>query len=65
MSINGAITIFVFGILFSNIGSVKPSTDPVHEPNFVEKFLAVPYSIDHIVGYEISLFYRFLLVVRK
>ncbi|MEM3883351.1 MAG: cation:proton antiporter [Methanothrix sp.] len=49
---NGAITIFVFGILFSNIGSVKPSTDPVHEPNFVEKFLAVPYSIDHIKDYQ-------------
>ena len=49
---NGAITIFVFGILFSNIGSVRPSTDPVHEPNFVEKFLAVPYSIDHIKDYQ-------------
>jgi len=49
---NGAITIFVFGILFSNIGSVKPSTDPVHEPNFVEKYLAVPYSIDHIKDYQ-------------
>jgi len=49
---NGAITIFVFGILFSNIGSVKPSTDPVHEQNFVEKFLAVPYSIDHIKDYQ-------------
>jgi NhaP-type Na+/H+ or K+/H+ antiporter len=49
---NGAITIFVFGILFSNIGSVKPSTDPMHEPNFVEKYLSVPYSIDHIKDYQ-------------
>ncbi|MCL5102186.1 MAG: cation:proton antiporter [Candidatus Marsarchaeota archaeon] len=52
LGFNGAITIFVFGILFSNIGSVRPSTDPVHEPTFVERYLAIPYSIDHIKDYQ-------------
>ena len=49
---NGAITIFVFGILFSNIGSVKPKAGVAHEPTFIERYLSIPYSIDHVKEYQ-------------
>ncbi len=52
INFNGAITVFVFGIFFSNIGSIKPRTDAMHEPNFIERYMSIPYSIDHVKEYQ-------------
>ncbi len=48
----GAITIFIFGLIFGNIGSITPKNTITHEPTFTEKYLAMPYDIEHVREYQ-------------
>ena len=50
--LNGAITVFVFGIMLSNIGYSAVKQDGAHTPTFVEKYLVIGKGIGHIKRYQ-------------
>ena len=59
IGLNGLITVFVFGIIFTAVGSNSSSnTGPAHEPSFAEKYLSLPDDVEHIKSYqrEVALF---------
>ncbi|MCL4411428.1 cation:proton antiporter [Candidatus Marsarchaeota archaeon] len=52
LGLSGAITIFVFGLAFGNLGSAKPDGTIEHEPTFIERYLSMPYDIEHVRKYQ-------------
>ncbi len=52
LGLAGAITIFLFGLTFGNIGSIRPKSTIAHEPTFTERYLAMPYDTDHVREYQ-------------
>jgi NhaP-type Na+/H+ or K+/H+ antiporter len=49
---NGAMTVFVFGLLVANIGSRKTEVDAKHNVGIMEKYFAVPDIIADIKDYQ-------------
>ncbi len=49
---NGAMTVFVFGLLIANIGTMKQEVDARHNIGFVEKYFSAPDIINDIRGYQ-------------
>ncbi|EQD47894.1 sodium/hydrogen exchanger, partial [mine drainage metagenome] len=49
---NGAMTVFVFGLLIANIGSRKIEVDAKHNINFLEKYFSAPEIIKDIRDYQ-------------
>lgn len=52
LGLSGAITIFVFGLIFGNLGSMRPKGTIAHEPTFAERYLSMPYDIEHVREYQ-------------
>ena len=58
MGMSGLIAVFVFGILFTSIGSIRHISSITHEPTSWEKYFSMPEDVEHIRSYqkEITLF---------